>query len=141
MSNCQSLVKPDCSKQKVNKSQGVLKAINHHLLNLCGSRSSPILCNIDRYPAPLVDSVGLVTIEFAGVKFGSDLPTGAHYLNRVKEKLLQPVLHHLKNVEHVVISEEKYKFTPDDFKAATCKQRQQQDSTSIAHLKIGEDIF
>ena len=50
------------------------------------------------------------------------------------------MIFHFKNVHHLVVCEEKYSYTPDDFKAATRKQREVQKGTSIAHLKTGEGI-
>jgi hypothetical protein len=44
-------------------------------------------------------------------------------------------------LKHLVICEEKYKFTPDDFKAATRAQRKVTTSYSISHLKTSEEVL
>ena len=44
-------------------------------------------------------------------------------------------------MKHLVICEEKYKFTPDDFKAATRAQRKVTTSYSISHLITSEEVL
>ena len=83
MSNCQAVVKPDCTKPKVVKAAGMTKAIIS-LLNICifetpvkdniqcekelTSRNL-VLLNKVSLPEEITNSVTLGTIEFAGVKF------------------------------------------------------------------------
>ena len=51
------------------------------------------------------------------------------------------VKHQLRCLKHLVICEEKYKFTPDDFKAATRAQRKVTTSYSISHLITSEEVL
>ena len=46
------------------------------------------------------------------------------------------------SIEHIILCEEKYEFTPDDFKSATRDQRQRKGNyTCINHLKTGTEIL
>jgi hypothetical protein len=63
-------------------------------------------------------SVTFATLEFAGFKFSSHAHTGREYLHHIEQNILKEK-HQLSCLKYLVICEEKYKFTPDDFKAAT----------------------
>ncbi len=150
MNNCQALVKPDCSKPKVMKAQGMKKAIMKMMVDLqknkCGEQSSDIinkliLLELTKLPNEIVDTIAIATVEFAGVKFKSKVSSGMHYLRHVEASVLKPIVHQLPRMKRLVICEEKYSFTPDDFKAATREQRQTKDRGSIAHLKTVDEMI
>jgi hypothetical protein len=141
MNTCQALVKPDCSKPKVDKSRTMPVALQN-LLTQCEPSQSLVILSRTQFARDLLDDVSIVTIEFAGTKFKTtkDVRTGLHYLRHVESNVLKPVFLLLQNADRIIICEEKYSYTPDDFKAATRKQRQVSNSGSIAHLKAGDAI-
>ena len=143
MNTCQALVKPDCSKPRVDKSRTVPIALQDLVCQCSSTSDTLILLNQSSLQSTQCDNVQLVTIEFAGTKFKAHkgVTTGMHYLRLTESNVLKPILFHFKNAERLVICEEKYSFTPDDFKAATRKQREVQKTTTIAHLKAGENII
>lgn len=60
--------------------------------------------------------------------------------------ILKHIMKMLPGVRNIVVCEEKYKFTPDSFKAATRSQRTSKKKYTINHLKtpdemLGEDKF
>ena len=55
--------------------------------------------------------------------------------------LLEKIKHQLPLLRNIVICEEKYKFTPDDFKAAKRSQRKTSHAYSISHLKTKYDVL
>ena len=143
MNTCQALVKPDCTKPRVDKSRTMPIALQD-LVGQCPSvGDSLILLNQDSLPSALCDNVQIVTVEFAGTKYKANkgVTTGMHYLRLVESNVFKPILYHFKNAQRLVICEEKYSFTPDDFKAATRKQREVLNKQTIAHLKAGENII
>ncbi len=77
-------------------------------------------------PAEVTRKVKFVTVEFAGVKFKTCAVSGTEYLQYVEKNIIGRLIGLFPAAEHVIVSEEKYTFTPDNFKAATRAQRQQQ---------------
>ena len=164
MNACQALLKPDCSKPKVQKAKGVQSALTA-LLAVCTKQSEDILLpkkrpnlsaedfnsfsqaglywsNTSKIPEAIAHSVRFVTLEFAGVKFKARVQTGLQYLRYVENGVLKDVKKQFPFVEQIVLCEEKYKFTPDDFKSATRDQRQRKGNyTCISHLKTGDEIL
>ena len=124
MNLCQALVKPDCSKPKVAKASTIQRAISSHVSKIAGLESDGLIkLNSKQVPPEIVSNVKSVTIEFAGVKFKSRAGSGEEYLENVQNGVLRKTLNTFKSASKVVVCEEKYRFTPDDFKAATRSQR------------------
>lgn len=164
MNACQALLKPDCSKPKVQKAQGVQKALTS-LLSVCSkphdqlqlprkyqnvsvedvnslSEAGLYWSNSTNIPGSVRNSVKFVTLEFAGVKFKAKVQTGLQYLKYIENSVLKEVRKQFPSVEQVVMCEEKYTFTPNDFKSATRNQRQRKENyTCISHLKTGTEIL
>ena len=74
------------------------------------------------------------------MKFKAKVTSGQQYLKFIQNGVVTPLQRKLPNLDRMVICEEKYSFTPDDFKAATRAKRQCKDQLSIAHLKVGDEI-
>ncbi len=62
----------------------------------------------------LKNSIKVATIEFAGVKFKSSASSGNAYLRQIQDFTMNPLLASYPHLQHIVICEEKYRFTPDD---------------------------
>lgn len=151
MNTCQALVKPDCSKPKVQKATGISKALVN-LLKMALSKKTEgnyedeeirqlINLNLKDVPHSIACQVKFVTVEFAGVKFRVYPKTGSEYLLMVQNGVLKPILHQFPKLQRMVICEEKYQFTPDTFKAATRDQRKTRKKDSISHLKEGTSMI
>ena len=157
MNTCQALVKPDCSKYKVEKSRSMSSALKEllcdklkvgqvsmqkrdHLLSqhgliYSGRNNSRVL------PYEEARYIKIMSLEFAGVKFKSRAMSGLDYIKEV-EDLLENKLGNFPYLERMIICEEKYSFTPDTFKAATRDQRRQSTKpSSISHLKSGRELL
>ncbi|CAC5387980.1 unnamed protein product [Mytilus coruscus] len=157
MNLCQSIVKPDCSKPKVQKSQGIQKALLSILIQTYTNQEQQHLdedngkekLESDRtvilgskvIPRSLASSTTYATLEFAGIKFSSFAHTGNEYLNYIGKDVVCKIKHQLPLLKHLAICEEKYNFTPDDFKAATRAQRKTNQKQSISHLKTAEEVL
>ena len=138
MNTCQSLVKPDCTKPVINKAMGITKALDQ----LLDSKDPMLLVRGTRLlPDAMKDTVKVAAIEFAGVKFKTKATSGSHYIEHIQANVITPVLLQFKKrLTRIIICEEKYAFTPDDFKAHTRKERQHSGST-ISHLKQQSEII
>ena len=145
MNACQAIMKPDSSKSATNKSAGIKKGLARVLLS-CNNDNGPVtndtwtefekggLILLDQVKFP--DVLRLIS-EFAGVKFkGQNISTRTAYVKFVDKCILTPILTNLP-----IICEEKYSFTPDDFKAATRKSRAKTHQESLAHLQEEHDIL
>ena len=154
MNACQALVKPDCSKTALQKSTGIKKALKR-LLSYCIpytdynemdkliEQHGLIFLDLGEVPQAIRKHVTIATVEFAGVKFKTKATTGEEYLDNVKKgvigRLMKPSS--FPNLNRIVICEEKYSYTPDDFKAATRVKRKKETGTSISHLKPESKII
>ena len=124
MNACQAVVKPDCSKPKVQKSQGIQKALQSYLA-ICinslptsaeaekllnnGYQDNLIIQKTRNIPVSIKLSAACTTIEFAGVKFiTASVTDGQHYLKFIKDSILLKTLTQMPNVRKVAICEEKY---------------------------------
>ena len=150
MNACQAIMKPDSSKSTTNKSAGIKKGLARVLLS-CNNDNGPVtndtwtefekggLILLDQVKFP--DVLRLIS-EFAEVKFkGKNISTRTAYVKFVVKCILTPILTNLPKVRHLIICEEKYSFTPDDFKAATRKSRAKTHQESLAHLQEEHDIL
>lgn len=149
---CQALLKPDSSKPKVFKSLGMQKAIqdqvqtclhNCHLTDsgISGDYADYQQLGLQQIPLTCTTHTKFATIEFAGVKFKSaHCTSGLQYLH-LCETVIRKSLREFPNVLELVICEEKYSHTPDDFKEATRSQRQSKSTTAIDHLKTSACIL
>ena len=153
MNTCQALVKPDCSKPGLQKSPGIKKALLK-LLSLCFTaedstpttenialREGLMLLDFKQIPKTLQDSIKYATVEFAGVKFKTKATSGDDYLVHIEKGTIGRILKDFPALERIIVCEEKYSFTPDDFQAATRLKRQKTSSTSITHLQEASDIL
>ena len=144
---CQALVKPDSSKRKVMKSLNIQRAIRNLLNSRLQGISSGIKLddimklNVSFVPHQVSKGVKLVLVEFAGVKYKvGAVKTGREYL-QFANSTIHSIIRSLPEVQTIVICEEKYSFTPDEFKASTRAQRQGAASDFIAHLKSSDKIL
>ena len=157
MNTCQAIVKPDCSKPKVQKASGIQKALMQLLVqflttgmdntddDLNGGKMTlenhnMVILSSSNMPLNMQGSVTFATLEFAGFKCSSHAHTGREYLHHIEQNILK-AKHQLPCLKYLVVCEEKYKFTPDDFKAATRAQRKVTTSYSISHLKTSEEVL
>ncbi len=156
MNACQALVKPDCSKYKVMKRAGISQALADTLCTSLGqvnisvkaqalimTEKKLVLLAQAGIPQNISSSVKLITLEFAGVKFKSvHAETGEQYLSRVQNAYIMKSLNQFPRADRMIICEEKYRYTPDTFKAATRAQRVDQNKTeNISHLKSADEIL
>ncbi|VDI42653.1 Hypothetical predicted protein [Mytilus galloprovincialis] len=151
MNACQAILKPDCSKPKVLKSTGIQKAIIQltakSLCMLDGHLQEEIQDNgiikiaENVLPDSIRSEVKLATVEFAGVKFKAKVFSGDDYLDFVKNYAIQKTINQMPNISRMVICEEKYHFTPDDFKTATRAQRTSSSNVGISHLKTVDEMI
>ena len=139
---CQALLKPDSSKPKVAKALGIQRALSR-LITSCTSPTSLhqyIGLNLPCVPKHILNCMTLCTVEFAGLKFKvGSIKSGHDYMNLV-EHVLNGFLKH-SNASTMVVCEEKYSFTPDDFKASTREQRKVKTKKDVLHLKTNEQIL
>lgn len=144
MNACQAVVNPDGSKPAVNKAMGVSKALIH-LLSTSGKADAKnenefIQLGVPNLPQSIADIVKFVTVEFAGIKFKAYVQSGSDYVEFVNRKVFNWMIKAFPKVQHIIICEEKYMFTPDIFKAQTRVKRNQKLS-GISHLKSGENLI
>ena len=155
MNACQAIMKPDSSKSATNKSTGIKKGLARVLLS-CNNDNGPvtkdtwtefekgglILLDQVKFPDVLRLCASVCTSEFAGVKFKEkNISTGTAYVKFADKCIITPILTNLPKVRHSIICEEKYSFTPDDFKAAIRKSRAKTHQESLAHLQEEHDIL
>lgn len=147
MNTCQALVKPDCTKRKVQKSTSMQKALANLLLKAVPTGEIPnldalISVNLTSVPTQITTNVKYATVEFAGVKLKVHVASGTQYVRAVEGSVIKPILFQFPNLKRLVICEEKYSFTPDSFKAATREQRTSKSSRqSISYLKISSGML
>ena len=149
---CQAFLKPDSSKPKVFKSLGMQRAILEQVQNCLRSLQlidSGFSNQIDDYlqlgiqhiPSIFTTNTKFATLEFAGVKFKTaNCTSGCLYLHFC-ETLITKSLREFPNVTDLIVCEEKYSHTPDDFKQATRSQRQSKVTTTIDHLKTTTSVL
>ena len=149
----QALLKPDLSKPKVYKSLSMPRAILAQI-NSCikdARRSDSELGTVQvqqcmllathEIPQAFSANVSFATMEFAGVKYKTGHCTsGRQYLD-FAESIIRTTLKQFPKVTKLVVCEEKYTHTPDDFKCATRLQRQSNTKTSIEHLKEARSVL
>ena len=157
MNACQSLLKPDCSKKKVMKSTNIANAMKN-ILSLGSAKKLKRMVEKEKYientglvyyrankkeplPPNLASKVRVAIIEFAGVKFKTSAISGDEYLRSVTTSYIEQFLSIFQGTSYLVLVEEKYGLTPDDFKAATREQRKKDHESTIHHLKTGEEIL
>ena len=155
MNICQAIAKPDCSKPKVQKAQGIQKALVHLLIQSYATNTGDtvldeesgkvqleneesVILGSNTIPSILAKSAKYATLEFAGVKFSE---TGKDHLRHIGKDIIGNIKHQLSLLRNIVICEEKYKCTPDDFKAATRSQRKTSQAYSISHLKTKYEVL
>ena len=140
---CQAIVKPDNSKPKVMKSVGIPRALKAVLAE-CGDDGKSILQGQSQIPVAVSRAATVCAIEFAGVKFKlGSTASGKEYIKHV-EIILKRLLQQMTNLHTIVVCEEKYTFTPDEFKAGTRSQRKSKAGNSVDHLKtaiISDDVL
>jgi hypothetical protein len=158
MNLCQAIVKPDCSKPKVQKAQDIQKALVRLLIKSYATNTGDtvldeesgkvqleneetVILGSNTIPSILAKSAKYAKLEFAGVKFSSFSETGKDYLRHIGKDIIGKIKHQLPLLRNIVICEEKYKFTPDDFKAAKRSQRKTSHAYSISHLKTKYDVL
>ncbi|XP_067660602.1 uncharacterized protein [Haliotis asinina] len=151
MNTCQAVVKPDCSKACVQKASGIRKGLLTVLQQCVPSSEDTIEAiltgkslmwsNFKTIPMDVARTISVATVEFAGIKFKTTATSGHQYLLQIENGLIKPLQKQLPHLTRLIICEEKYRFTPDDFKAATRANRQKKVKSGISHLKLGDDII
>ena len=140
---CQALLNADSKKPKVMKSLGIPRALKS-LVQTCGKGEcldKYIALNLPQLPKNVTSSVKLCTIEFAGTKFKmGNAKSGQEYLENI-QKMLNTLINRSNNISNIVICEEKYSYTPDDFKAGTREQRKRKKENDVSHLISHERII
>lgn len=68
----------------------------------------------------------LATVEFAGNKFKTKAISIPSYMKYIEMSILKHIMKMLPGVRNIVVCEEKYKYTPDSFKAATRSKKEPQ---------------
>lgn len=91
-------------------------------------------------PAHIRNNANLSIVEFAGTKFKVFASSGQQYVQFVSNAIIKKLVSSLPNLKRIVICEEKYSFTPDDFKASTRLKREKKEKITIAHLKEENEI-
>ena len=157
MNACQALVKPDCSKPRIGKGTTMANAIKTVLCQCLGDcpksmtkkdallkEKNLILASSSKWqalPATIAKSIKVCSLEFAGVVFKSKAISGLDYIKLIEADLIT-ILNHMEELNHLVVIEEKYLFTPDSFKQHTRNQRSaKQVHQTIHHLKTGREIL
>ena len=139
---CQAWVNSDLSKRPVQKAKNVKTALDHFLDDIDPSARKNLIFTCTK-KTPNRDSIALCIIENAGWKFKvpQSVTSVNRYLAYTRDKLLVNILHDFQHIKRIVLVEEKYYFTPDDFKAQTRLNRQSKaNSSSISNLKTAEEI-
>ena len=87
-------------------------------------------------------NIKAVVVEFAGIKFKlkDTIKTGGQYITYAKDFVIKHYLHVTPNINRMVLCEEKYRFTPDDLKAATRANRNKKVDVSISLLKTDDEM-
>ena len=170
MNACRALVKPDCTKPKVVKAAGIQNALVPLLSTIITKEnqntqqsessdktslpSAPVKHDIQhelseqklfwsrvkQIPEFIKNHVNVATYEFAGIKFKANVITGSQYIHFLESVIRRDILRQLPFLQRLIICEEKYSFTPDDFKAATRCQRKSRKE-SITHLKDTHEVL
>ena len=83
----------------------------------------------------------VVSVEFAGVKFKAKVSSGDAYVEFIEKGVIKHILNLAPGTKHIIICEEKYSFTPDDFKAATRLKRMKAADKNISHLKTAAEMI
>ncbi|CAC5363774.1 KIF21 [Mytilus coruscus] len=104
---CQAVLKPDGSKNATNKSPGVKTALLNLIKTCQVAKSLHTSSSVDSEEDQLV----YLTLKWS-LLTSETMP-----------------------IYRIVICEEKYSFTPDDFKASTRLKREKKEKITIAHLK------
>ena len=137
------LLNADSTKPKVMKSLGIPRALKT-LVQSCGKAESLdnyIALNLPFVPKTVTNSMKICTVEFAGMKFKmGSARSGKDYLECV-EKMLNGLIGKSNKISKIVICEEKYGYTPDEFKAGTREQRKRKKETDVSHLVAHERII
>ncbi|CAC5410205.1 unnamed protein product [Mytilus coruscus] len=151
---CQAVLKPDGSKNMTNKSAGVKKALmnlikrclqsdtatNQKLDSSNNELNNLILTDFTTLPLAIQQSGVISIVEFAGTKFKVFATSGQQYLNYISNGIVKKLLNYLPSLERIIICEEKYAFTPNDFKANTRQKRKKKEKVTISHLKEDQEI-
>ena len=150
---CQALLKPDLSKPKVYKALGMSGAISDQVANCIkvlkqkgsdtGGKQADqyMLLGTLEIPQSFTNNVTFATMEFAGIKFKTGHCTSGQQYLQYTESVIRKALKQFPQVSKLIICEEKYSHTPDDFKCATRLQRQSSTKISIEHLKDAQSVL
>ena len=148
---CQALLHPDSSKPKVMKYLGIQRALKELLIfpafplnsveNSKYALEQYMSISLSSILLPILTSMRVCLCEFAGMKFKiGKLKSGREYLQYI-QCFINNFYRNCNSIATPVICEEKYTFTPDDFKAGTRKQRRADSGSEISHLKSGENVL
>ena len=146
MNACQSIVKPDGTKATVQKSQGMKKALLNILSEkdavVSSTTADKVQLEMQQFPDYIRDSAVIAVAEFAGVKFKANVQTGDDYLKFVEQNYVKKFQRNLPKMKRLIICEEKYSYTPDNFKAAThINRRKVKDKKGISHLRQETEVI
>ena len=162
MNTCQAIVNPDGSKTDTPKAKGIRDAIAY-VLSLQRESQFPtpketVAATRERrmmqlendgliffqsmdVPISIKANVKVLIVEFAGVKFKSFAKSGKEYLKYIENSIFKSIFKDFPQTQHIIFCEEKYMFTPDNFKALTRQKRQKEDTLDVYHLKSDEEMI
>ena len=147
MNTWQALVKPDCTKASLQKSPGIKKGL-YKILSLCFpdlqasnieeklAKEMVVLSDARHIPTQIQSTIRYATVEFAGVKFKTQASTWDDYIVNVKKDVIGEILREFSGLKRIIICEEKYSFTPDQFKAATRQKRKRPSHHPLVNSRL-----
>ena len=116
-------------------------------MDMCKSESNReianklILENQTHIPQNVSAECTVSVLEFAGVKFKlGNIQSGKEYIDHC-ERIIKGLYKKFPRLDTVVICEEKYHFTPDDFKVITREQRTSKWGKTVDHPKTAAAII
>jgi hypothetical protein len=124
MNTCQAMVKPDCSKPPVTKSNGMSTALSDLLCTALGegsdklakdkkgeilAKNNLVYLRQGKFKMGSLSSelkkVRIVSIEFAGVKFKTRVVSGLDYLKAVQHGVLENAIKTFPSAKHIIVCE------------------------------------
>jgi hypothetical protein len=136
MNACQAIVKPDCSKAKVQKSRGMKTALLNELVKCYRkvyatddisdedirkmlSKENVLIYGLKSIPSSIAQNCTAMCVESAGIKFNANAKSGRDYIASYEQGVIAKALQDFPNTKYVALCGEKYSFTPNILKGAT----------------------
>ena len=93
------------------------------------------------YPKHCKTVSGMPLLSLQELSLKTKATSGDEYLVHIKKGSIGHILKDFPALKRIIVCEEIYSFTPDDFKAATHLKRQKTACTSISHLQLASAIL